>query len=78
LLLVRFGWMQRDHGLAISHVIDCTGRVTHTLTARLDGMVEVAFAHGPTAVADPRSRRCCTPGVTIPEGLWSEIASMVP
>ncbi len=68
--------MDLDAYLSTSEVFDCTGRVTHTLMLRIDGTVQVTFAGGRTAVADPKARTCLTPGMSIPEGLWSEIAAL--
>lgn len=65
-----------DSLLASHHVVDCTGKVTHTLTLLIDGTVRVAFTGGRELVANPRDRTCLTPGATIPEGLWPEIASL--
>jgi hypothetical protein len=68
--------MPLDDLLRTATIIDCTGQVTHQLTLRIDGTVEVRFANGTAAVADPRSRTSLTTGVPIPDALWSEIASM--
>jgi hypothetical protein len=68
--------MGLDDLLRTATLIDCTGQVTHVLTLRIDGSVEVRFANGTTAVADPRSRTSLTTGVPIPEALWPEITSM--
>lgn len=57
-------------------LIDCTGQVTHTLTLQIDGTVEIAFAGGRRAVADPATRTCTTPGMRIPEGLWPDIMAL--
>ena len=68
--------MDLDSYLQTSQVFDCFGQVTHTLTLRIDGSVEVTFANGRTAIADPRTKACLTPGMTIPDGLWPEISAM--
>lgn len=67
--------MHLDHYLQRTDVLDCTGRVTHTLTLRLDGTVQVTFASGRVGIADPESRTSRTPGVAIPEHLWAEIVA---
>lgn len=68
--------MELDQYLETAHVFDCSGQVTHTLTLRIDGTVEIAFANGRRAVADPATRACTTPGMSIPDGLWPEILSL--
>lgn len=68
--------MELDAYLQSAEVFDCTGQVTHTLTLRIDGTVQVAFSSGRVAVADPSTRTCQTPGMTIPEGLWTEILAL--
>lgn len=59
-----------------THLIDCHGRTTHTLTLLPTGRVEIDFAGGTTAEVDPRTRTCLTPGVTIPGTLWPEIGAV--
>ncbi|MDE0802164.1 MAG: hypothetical protein OSA99_02455 [Acidimicrobiales bacterium] len=68
--------MDLDTYLQTSDVFGCHGQVTHTLTLRIDGTVQVRFANGRTAVADPERRTCRTPGITIPDSLWPEIAAL--
>lgn len=68
--------MNFDELLVSTDLLDCTGRVTHQLTLRVDGNVDVTFGGGHTAVADPVARRCLTPGMTIPEGLWPQIVAL--
>jgi hypothetical protein len=50
-----------------SSLIDCSGRVTHSLTLMPDGVVRVEFAGGTTADIDPRSGTVLTPGRAVPE-----------
>lgn len=68
--------MELDSYLQTAEVFDCSGQITHRLTLQVDGTVHVTFANGRTALADPATRTCLTPGTTIPEGLWSEIAAV--
>lgn len=68
--------MSLDSYLRTSDVFGCNGQVTHTLTLQIDGSVQVAFASGRVAVTDPERRTCLTPGVTIPDSLWPEIAAI--
>ncbi len=68
--------MELHQYLQTAQAFDCTGQVTHTLTLRVDGTVAVTFANGRTAVADPATKACLTPGMTIPDGLWSEIHAL--
>lgn len=62
--------------LQTAEVFDCSGQVTHTLTLRIDGTVNVEFANGREAVADPADRSCLTPRMTIPNSLWTEITAL--
>jgi hypothetical protein len=66
-----------DPGLIRRHVVDCTGRTTHRLVLRPDGMVEVANAHGDRAVIDPRFRVCVTPGSHVPDTLIDMAVSLI-
>lgn len=68
--------MDLDAYLQTSEVFDCTGRVTHTLTLRVDGTVKITFANGRTAIADPDTRSCATPGMIVPDSLWPEITAL--
>lgn len=68
--------MELDAYLQTAEVFDCSGQVTHQLTLQVDGTVLVRFANGRSAVADPAARICLTPGMTIPENLWPEIAAI--
>ena len=62
--------------LRSTDLLDCQGRVSHRLTLQIDGTVEIAFAHGTTAIVDPHKRVCMTPGVRIPEGMWNDIMEL--
>lgn len=68
--------MDLDDHLRTAHLIDCTGRTTHTLTLLIDGAVRVASADGTSTVVDPRTRTVRPPGRPIPEALWPEIAAL--
>lgn len=68
--------MDLDSYLQTTDLLDCSGHVTHRLTLLLDGTVQVTFAGGHRAVADPRTQTCLTPGVTIPDTLWPQIAAL--
>jgi len=57
--------MSLDRYLTTSDLLDCTGRVTHTLILRPDGRVTVRFASGAEALVCPRERRCITRGMTV-------------
>ena len=50
-----------------SSLIDCSGRVTHSLVLMADGFVRVEFAGGATADIDPRTGTVLTPGRNVPE-----------
>jgi hypothetical protein len=66
-------WMERVQ------LLDCQGRVSHTLTLLLDGCVEVRFAgSGVAAIVDPIHRACLTPGVHIHDDLMDAAAGLRP
>ena len=69
--------MDLDDLLRSTDLMDCSGHVTHRLTLRLDGNVDVTFSDGHTAVVDPRARVCLTPSMTIPQALWPAIVSRI-
>lgn len=62
--------------LRSTELLDCHGRVSHRLTLLFDGKVEIAFAHGHVAVVDPRTRTCLTPGVHIPQSMWTDVMAL--
>jgi hypothetical protein len=64
-------------GLVERTVGDCMGRVTHRLTLRIDGIVEIADAHRNKALVDPRLRVCLTPGAHVPDPLMALAVSMI-
>ncbi len=70
--------MELDQYLESVDLFDCSGQVTHTLTLLIDGTVAVTFSSGRRAVADPATRTCTTPGMVIPDGLWTDIAALRP
>lgn len=59
-------------------LLDCTGKVTHTLTLLLDGRVEIQFSSGRRAVIDPGQQHCFTPGVNIPADLYEAARGLRP
>lgn len=65
-------------GLTTAQLLDCEGRVTHTLTLLADGRVEIRFAAGARALVDPVRRATLTPGVTVPDPLMDACASLTP
>lgn len=66
-------WMEQ------AKLLDCNGRVTHTLTLLLDGRVEVHIASsGVRALVDPASRTCLTPGVHLHHDLLDACAGLRP
>lgn len=65
--------------LATACVLDCQGRVTHTLTLDVDGTVRIRFhAGGHVARVDPVHRTVLTPGITVPDALLAEAAALRP
>jgi hypothetical protein len=63
--------------LVSTQLLDCQGRVTHTLTLLSDGTVEVALP-SVTAVVDPTRRLVIRPhGFRLPEPLLDSAALLV-
>lgn len=60
--------MDLDTYLDSAQLLDCNGRVSHTLTLQLDGTVRIRFS-GREAVVDPRTRRNLTPDVAVHDTL---------
>jgi len=60
------------------HLIDCTGQISHTLTLRVDGKVDIRFREGHSAVVDPATRRCLTPGMTLHTDLLAAASALRP
>jgi hypothetical protein len=67
-----------DDVLQRVELLDCSGRVSHTLTLLIDGMVRIDFANGRTATVDPRTRRNLTPQVPVGPALLDRAAGMTP
>lgn len=60
-------------------VLDCQGRITHTLVLEVDGTVSITFRHGgAVARVDPRTRQVLTPGMVVPDTLLAEAAALRP
>lgn len=58
--------------LVSTQLMDCTGRVTHTLTLLPDGMVEVVMG-SLTVVVDPSSRSVVRPvGVRVGDEVFDQ------
>jgi hypothetical protein len=67
------GWMEQ------AKLLDCNGRVSHTLTLLFDGMVEVHIASsGVHAIVDPVRRTCLTPGVHLHRELLDAAGALRP
>lgn len=67
-----------DPWLEQVQLLDCTGRVSHTLTLRPDGTVEIRFREGHTALVDPSSGCCLTPGIHLHADLLAAAAGLRP
>ncbi len=65
------------NGLVEQRIVDCTGRTTHRMVLRVDGLVEITDAHGDRAVVDPRTRTCLTTGANVPRDLMELAASLI-
>ncbi|MDE0178259.1 MAG: hypothetical protein OXI18_07165 [bacterium] len=62
--------MDLSEYLASTQLIDCTGKVTHTLTLLPDGMVEVVTG-AVTAIVDPHAKSVVRPaGVRIHDQIF--------
>lgn len=60
--------------LLTERLLDCQGRVTHTLVLEIDGLVKVtihATGHSPgvTCRIDPQTGKVLTPGVHVTESV---------
>jgi hypothetical protein len=58
-------------------IVDCTGRVTHRLSLRFDGTVEVVDGRGNRAILEARLRTCLTPGVRVPPHVMDAAESLI-
>jgi hypothetical protein len=67
----------RNDGLVRRTVTDCTGRTTHALVLRVDGLVEVSDTHGGRALIDPRLRTCLTPNAHIADPVMDMATSLI-
>jgi hypothetical protein len=67
-----------DRDLQQAELLDCSGRVSHTLTLLIDGLVRIDSANGRTATVDPRTRRNLTPHVPVGPALVDRAAQMRP
>jgi hypothetical protein len=70
--------MDLDRYLHQVELLDCSGRVSHTLTLLPDGLVRVDFATGRRATVDPRTRRNLTPHVPVGAALLDRAAQLRP
>jgi hypothetical protein len=70
--------MTLDRYLHQVELLDCSGRVSHTLTLLVDGLVRIDFANGRRATVDPRTRRNLTPGVPVGPALLDRAAHLRP
>ena len=67
-----------DRYLQKVELLDCSGRVSHTLTLLVDGLVRIDFANGRRATVDPRTRRNLTPHVPVGPALLDRAAQLTP
>jgi hypothetical protein len=70
--------MALDDYLVQVDLLDCSGRVSHTLTLLVDGLVRIDFANGRRAIVDPRTRRNLTPDVPVGPALLDRAAHLRP
>jgi hypothetical protein len=64
--------------LASTSLLDCNGRVSHTLTLQPDGVVAIRFADGRTAKVSPVGRVNHTPHVTVTPSLMDAACTLSP
>jgi hypothetical protein len=67
----------RWKGLATQSFLDCSGRVTHRLVLRIDGIVEIVDAQRNRALVDPRMRVCLTPGAHVADAVMDAAVSLI-
>ncbi|MBL8775185.1 MAG: hypothetical protein JNK12_04615 [Acidimicrobiales bacterium] len=70
--------MDLDQHLHRVQHLDCSGRISHTLTLLIDGTVEISFADGRRARLDPASGTNLTPDVHVPPGLVHQAGQLRP
>jgi hypothetical protein len=70
--------MALDDYLVQVDLLDCSGRVSHTLTLQPDGLVRIDFASGRQATVDPRTRRNLTPQVPVGQALLDRAVQLRP
>jgi hypothetical protein len=58
-------------------ITDCSGTVTHRLSLRLDGTVEIVDGRGNRAIVEPRLRTCLTPGAHVAPYVMDAAASLI-
>jgi len=57
--------MNLDDHLCSAQLLDCFGKVSHTLILQLDGTVHIHFAAGHVAKVDPCTHTNLTPAITV-------------
>jgi hypothetical protein len=65
------------HGLLEQRIVDCSGRTTHRMVLRIDGLVVISDAHGDRALVDPRTRTCLTAGAHVSRDVMELAASLI-
>lgn len=70
--------MDLDPHLRRVQHLDCSGRISYTLTLLVDGTVDIAFADGRRARLDPASGANLTPEVHVPPSLMQHAAQLRP
>ena len=70
--------MNAERHLERVQLLDCTGAASHTMTLRIDGMVEVRFRAGHVAVVDPVAKVTLTRGMTVPPDVIEAAAGLRP
>jgi len=65
-----------DQYLNRIELLDCSGKISHTLVLALDGMVEIHFAGGAVARVDPRRRAVLSRGMDVERTLMDRAAEL--
>jgi hypothetical protein len=70
--------MDLGTGLTSTSLLDCNGRVSHTLTLLPDGCVTIRFPDGRTAKVSPVGRVNHTPHISVTPSLMDAACTLTP
>lgn len=69
--------MNLHHHLISVDLLDCDGRVSHTLTLEPDGTVSIRFRAGHAVRLDPHTRTVLTPHAKLPAALVEQACRLL-